>query len=68
MIYHDGSSEYENSQGFSQDGAAVAELMPGCTAVARSHASGNSDAAKDDGADIVSCIVMQIKCSPRMHP
>ena len=38
MIYHDGSIKDENSQGFSQDGAAVAELMPGCTAVARSHA------------------------------
>ena len=58
IIDHDGSNEDENSQGFPQDGAAVAELMPGCTAVARSHASGNSDAAKDDGVDIVSCAAM----------
>ena len=38
MIDHDGSIEDENSQGFPQDGAAAAELMPGCTAEARSHA------------------------------
>ena len=34
MIDHDGSIEDENSQGFPQDGAAVAELSKGCTAVA----------------------------------
>ena len=34
MIDHDGSIKDENSQGFPQDGAAVAELSKGCTAAA----------------------------------
>jgi hypothetical protein len=66
-----GSIEVENSQGVPKDGAAVAELSTSCPETIAPQlrvpteeaaaVGGNSDAAADDGADIVSCMFMHME-------